>query len=372
MGGGLQLLHRSMEQIEFKIEKVRKIAWALSVASGTGSLDVPGEYTWATPGSVNRRNINFNDVRQRYKSIFSSGNSIKDPEMIQFIQGLNLNKHLLDPWIVQRYEEGWMEWLERTNNKTYVSDNLSLFKHSCYSQGTQESFLNFYMMNSGKRFRVFKGEYWWHMDIWTKLNYNWAYIEDDVVRPGDVCIVSCPFALMGKKHPLLDELVKDCDRHGVEILLDFIYLPNSINQTVNIDLSTPCINQITFSLSKTFPVQCAKVAIRFSKNKIDDPMQMSNDENIGNRLAAGLGFEIMGVHDLNHMTKKYEQPQKRWCNMLGLQATDVVHFGLGPPYVNKKTVDDNFCSPFNMQDGRYNLGMLYENEKLLKRIGLDG
>ena len=369
MGRRLQLLHRSMEQTTFELETIRNIAWTLSLASGLNQLDVPGEYTWASPGSVNS-NTNFNDVRQRYKSIFSSGNSIKDPAMVQFIQNINLNKHLLDPWVVKKYEEQWMEWIGRTNRKNYCLESLELFTHACYSQGTQETFLNFYMMNATKRFRIFKGEYWWHMDIWTKLKYDWAYIEDDDIRPGDICIVSCPFALHGSKHPQLDTLITQCDQIGVEIMLDFIYLPNSLNQTVDLDLSAPCINQITFSLSKTFPVQCAKVAVRFSKHTVNDPMQMSNDENIGNRLAAGLGLEIMQSYDLDHMANKYQEQQITWCDRLGLTATDVVHFGYGPAYHHPAQGEDNFCSPFNVQAGRYNLGMLYENEQLLARAGL--
>lgn len=360
-----------MEKTEPKLDKIRSIAWTLSMASGKRCLDVPGEYVWAYPGSVDKVNMDFDNVRQRYKSIFSSGNSIKDPELIQFIQKINLNKHLLDPWIVEKYEQGWMEWIKRSNGKNYALKNLELFSHACYSQGTQESFLNFYMMNRNKRFRVFKGEYWWHMDIWSKLDYRWSYIEDDDIRDGDICIVSCPFALYGRKHKMLDELIEKCERLGVEILLDFIYLPNSMNKTVDIDLSASCIKQITFSLSKTFPVQCAKIALRLTKHKLSDPMQMSNDENISNRLAAGLGFEIMNNFPLDHMTNKYRDQQSKWCDIMGLEKTNVVHFAYGPHYHKKTNTETNFCSPYNVQDGRYNLGMLYENHKLLERVGLD-
>jgi len=148
-------------------------------------------------------------------------------------------------------------------------------------------------------------------------------------------------------------------------------LPNSMNKTVDMDLSASCIKQITFSLSKTFPVQCAKIALRLTKHKLSDPMQMSNDENISNRLAAGLGFEIMNNFPLDHMTNKYRDQQSKWCDIMGLEKTNVVHFAYGPHYHKKTNTETNFCSPYNVQDGRYNLGMLYENHKLLERVGLD-
>ena len=354
-----------METLKPNLKKIKSIAWALSLASGKQCLDVPGEYTWAYPGSINKKNIEFNDVRQRFKSIFSSGNSIKDPELIDFIQNCQLNKFLLDPWTVKTFEERWIEWLKESNKQTYNLKNLELFKNLCYSQGTQESFLNFYITNRHKRFRVFKGEYWWHMDIWSKLNYNWEFIEEDDIKENDVCIVSYPFALYGKKHEQFDWLVEQCEKVGIEILVDFIYLPNSMNMAVDIDLSASCINQITFSLSKTFPVQCAKVAIRLSKSKLRDPMQMSNDENISNRISAGLGTEIMNNFPINHMVKKYQHLQLEWCKKLNLQPTNVVHFAIGESYCE----EENFCSPFNVQDNRYNLGMLYENQNLLTKLG---
>ena len=354
-----------METVKPDIRKIKSIAWALSLASGKQCLDVPGEYIWAYPGSTEKKNIEFDNVRQRFKSIFSSGNSIKDPELLDFIQKSNLNKFLLDPWIVKKFEERWISWLQESNGQNYNLKNLELFKHACYSQGTQESFLNFYMTNRNKRFRVFKGEYWWHMDIWSKLDYNWKYIEEDEIKKDDVCIVSHPFALYGRRHDQFNWLIEQCDKVGSEVLVDLIYLPNSMNLAVDLDLSASCIRQITFSLSKTFPVQCAKVAIRLTKSKLDDPMQMSNDENISNRISTGLGMDIMNNFPITYMVQKYKQSQIDWCKRLQLKPTDVVHFAVGESYNNK----ENFCSPFNVQDNRYNLGMLYENQNLLTKLG---
>lgn len=351
-----------MQNTSQQIDQIRTIAWTLSLASARHELDVPGEYIWAFP-----KNDSFKEVRDRYRSIFSSGNSIKDPEVIDFIQNANINKYMLDPWSTIKFEETFKNWIQ--TGSRYKLRNFDLFTYAGYSQGTQESFLNFYIMNKDKRFRVFKGDYWWHMDIWTKANFNWAYIEDDDIRAGDICICSYPFALTGQKHKDFNWLVDQCNQAGVELLVDFIYLPNSMN-TVDIDLSAECIRSITFSFSKTFPVQCAKIAIRLCKEKPKDPMQMSNDENILNRLASGLALEIMNHFPPDYMVNKYHEKQTYWCNKLGLTPTAVVHFATGPDYTAWGRDDQrNWCSPFNVQQDRYNLGMLYENENLLKKLG---
>jgi hypothetical protein len=352
-----------MQSFKTDIQQVRTIAWALAQASADHQLDVPGEYVWAFP-----QDNKFDSVRARSRSIFSSGNSIKDPQVIEHVQGLNLSRHLLNPWIVEEFESAFPAWIRAGTG--YRLENFDLFQYVGFSAGTQESFINFYLFNKDKRFRVFRGDYWWHMDIWSKTNINWAYIEDDELRPGDICICSCPFALTGDKHERFDWLVDECNRVGIKLLVDFIYLPNSYH-AVDIDLSADCIDQITFSFSKTFPVQCAKIAVRMCKTKPQDPMQMSNDENICNRLSAGLALDIIQKFPVDYNVQKYLDRQTYWCNRLGLKQTRVVHFGLGDDYTGFGRSDSAaWCSPFNEQQNRYNLGMLYENENLLRKIGL--
>lgn len=352
-----------MQTFNTDIDQIRKLSWALAYASATNQLDVPGEYVWAFP-----KDTLFDAVRARSRSIFSSGNSIKDPEVINYIQELNLSRHLLNPWIVEEFESAFPAWVNAGSR--YKLKNLDMFKYIGFSAGTQESFINFYLFNKDRRFRVFKGDYWWHMDIWSKTGVKWAYIEDDELKPNDICICSYPFALTGEKHKKFDWLVNECNQIGIKLLVDFIYLPNSTN-TVDIDLSAECIQQITFSFSKTFPVQCAKIAIRMCKEKPSDPMQMSNDENICNRLSAGLALDIIKKFPIDYNVDKYLEKQTYWCKKLKLVQTPVVHFGLGEDYtLFGRDGSVAWCSPFNNQQNRYNLGMLYENEELLKKLGL--
>ena len=94
-----------MPEIKQNTDKITEIAWALMTASVQNKLDVPGEYTWNIPVSND-----FNEIREKTWSVFSSGNAIKDKDFIQFTKNVPLNKYLLDPWIVQRYEEYFPSW----------------------------------------------------------------------------------------------------------------------------------------------------------------------------------------------------------------------------------------------------------------------
>jgi hypothetical protein len=352
-----------MGQIKQDTDKITKIAWTLMLASAQNKLDVPGEYLWNIPTSAD-----FDEIRGKSWGVYSSGNCIKDKQMIDYTNTVNLNKYLRDPWIVKKYEEYFPVWLKECPRFDF--SGLEDFKYSCFSQGSQEYFLNFYMQHREKRFRVLKGEYWWHMEVWKNLGLQWAYIEDDDIKPNDVVIISFPFARLGDEHPQQKNVMDQCERLGVPVMLDFIYLPNTTYDKLQIDLTPTCIESLSFSMSKTFPVANARVAIRMTRKKMHDPMQISNDENVSNRLASGLGFECMQNFKIDYMVSKYLEEQKHWCALLGLNPTKVVHFAFGDPYTqNGRSYKKRFFSDFNDQQNRYNLGPLFANKTLLHSLG---
>jgi hypothetical protein len=352
-----------MSDIKQDTDKITKIAWALMTASVENKLDVPGEYLWNIPASND-----FNEIRSKTWSVYSSGNCIKDKNLIDFTDGVNLNKHLRDPWTVKKFEEYFPVWVKQCPRFRFKG--IDDFKYSCFSQGSQEYFLNFYITHRNKRFRLFKGEYWWHMEVWKKLGLNWAYIEDDNLDANDVVIISCPFARLGDEHPQQKELLEQCEKIGIPVMLDFIYLPNATFDKIQIDLTPTCIKSLSFSMSKTFPVANARVALRMTRESIKDPMQISNDENVANRLASGLGLECMQKFNVDYMVEKYQTEQQHWCKLLGLKPTKVVHFALGDPYTDMgRKNNKRFFSEFNDQQNRYNLGPLFANKNLLQKLG---
>ena len=89
-----------MSEIKQNTDKITEIAWALMTASVQNKLDIPGEYIWNIPVSDD-----FNEIRSKTWSVYSSGNCIKDKDLIEFTKSVQLNKYLLDPWIVKRFEE---------------------------------------------------------------------------------------------------------------------------------------------------------------------------------------------------------------------------------------------------------------------------
>ena len=96
-------------------------------------------------------------------------------------------------------------------------------------------------------------------------------------------------------------------------------------------------------------------------------MQIANDENVSNRLAAGIGLEVMQNFDVDYMVQKYKDEQQHWCKILGLSPMNVVHFA-GDTQMGRSNMK-KFFSEFNDQQNRLNLGPLFANKDLLQKLG---
>ena len=336
-----------MDMVETNISRIKKVAWVLATAN------LGGEYKW------NHINDNsFDSIYLRTTNIFSSGNAIVDPVFETWKRTINVTKYLDDCFIVNKFYDRIIPYLN--SSEYFKIKDTSVFTNMDYSAGSQETFLNYMMLNKSKRLRLFKGDYWWHLDICDSLGIDWAYIEDDDLLDTDFVIFSCPFALTGSPHINMIDILEVCEHRGIEVLVDLIYMPN-YKSAYEIDLGYECINTITFSFSKTFPMQTAKIAVRLQKKATRDPLSISNNENIENRLALGLGVNIMDNYPINYMVNTYKDLQDKWCNLLGLVPSNVIHFAHGSDYVNRS----NQYSKYNIQTSRYNLGMLYQNDDWL-------
>ena len=75
-----------METLKPNLKKIKSIAWALSLASGKQCLDVPGEYTWAYPGSINKKKVIKEEINPPYyNKTFTLSNNLTSSELITII-----------------------------------------------------------------------------------------------------------------------------------------------------------------------------------------------------------------------------------------------------------------------------------------------
>jgi hypothetical protein len=230
-----------------------------------------------------------------------------------------------DTTIQDRFLEKYFQWLH--NSQLNAFKNLNKFSVKAYSNGTTEGFDKFYLKNSARRFRCFRGEYMYHSASWKLYFPNWKYINDGPIDKNDAVIISLPFSDTGNQHSGMTEVLDTCGQLGVPVLIDCAFV--GICQNINFDFDHPAITDITFSLSKSFPVANLRIGMRLTRDDCDDGLLIHNKINYNNRLGAAVGLELISQHSVDWNVEHWRDQQLKFCKQLNIVPSNTVIFGLG-------------------------------------------
>jgi len=218
----------------------------------------------------------------------------------------------------------YLEWIASTTINSI--SGLEKYPYAAYSNGTTEAFDKFYMKNHTRRFRCFRGEYVYHQIAWRTSWPNWKFLEDDILDKNDAVVISLPFSDTGDEHPAMKQLLSECSILDIPVLVDCVYF--GVCSDIHFDFNHDCITDITFSLSKAFPLAYARVGMRLTKVDNDDAMLMLHKIEYTNRIGAALGIQLMEKYSPDYIVNKYKKHQEDLCNTLNLHPSKTVLFGI--------------------------------------------
>lgn len=254
---------------------------------------------------------------------FGSAFAISDPETTKLLRDPFDLQCLANDNIIDEFLYNYDLWIKTTTLNKLVG--LEDFKYKCYSNGTTEAFDKFYMKNANRRFRNFRGEYMYHKLAW-RDKFVWEWLEDAPLHKNDAVVISLPFADTGDKHGSYHNLMRKCCELGVPVLVDCAYFGVCYN--IDIDLAYSCITDVTFSLSKTFPVAYARIGMRYTREDDDDTMFVYHKISYNNKLGAALGMNYINKFTPDFMPQKYMQKQKDYCTKLNVHPSNTILFGI--------------------------------------------
>lgn len=259
---------------------------------------------------------------------FGSSSNISDPETMSCLE--NYRPNLLEIFnqrdLADQFCDRYKKWMCSTKLNSYVG--LDQFRHSAFSNATSESFDKFYMRNNKRRFRCFRAEYIYHQIAWRNGWPNWKYIEEEEeIKSNDAIVISFPFSDTGNKHHLQNQVLEKCCELGVPVLLDLVY--SHMASGLEFDLTYPCITDVTFSLSKVFPLSFARVGMRMTRTDDDDTLFVYQKINYNNRLGAALGLHFIENFPVDFLVTKYKSVQEEFCKQLGVEPSHTVFFATG-------------------------------------------
>ena len=233
------------------------------------------------------------------------------------------NAEIIKQDFLQTYKQWMFSHFPRVNG-------VEQYTHMCFTQGTTESFAQFYIRyRDNYRLRIAKGEYFYNQmmkSLWYSDNFAW--LDDEPIKEGDVVLLSVPFADTGAVPSGLEKILCDCDRLKVPVMLDLAYLNLAVD--MSFDLSHPCIEYVVSSLSKVFPIENHRVGIRLQKEPFEDQIYVINEYNYNyiNLLSAYIGTAMMKKFSANYVFEKYHNKQLALCQKLDLVPSYCVYFGI--------------------------------------------
>jgi hypothetical protein len=255
--------------------------------------------------------------------LYGSAFAIKDTATTNILSTpLDLNVFDNDG-IIDDFLDTYDTWIKSTTTNTIAG--LDDFNYRCYSNGTTESFDKFYMKNATRRFRCFRGEYMYHKLAW-RDKFNWKWLEDDNLDKNDAVVISLPFANTGNKHKLTEDVLHSCSEIGIPVLVDCAYF--GICSNIDFNFTHLCITDITFSLSKTFPLAYARTGMRYTREDNDDTMFVYQKIHYNNKLGALLGLKFLNVFGPDYIPNTYKEKQIEMCKICEVEPSNTVLFGI--------------------------------------------
>jgi hypothetical protein len=269
--------------------------------------------------------------------------AVDDPEMTdvvdRFILQALINSRDIDA--TSQFLIDFQRWIRSTKrNSVRGLDN---FPIAAYSNGTTESFDKFYLKNNNRRFRCFAGEYLYHQLAWRNYFPDWKFINNLDIEKTDAVVISLPFSDSGNKHTETEELLKLCTELKVPVLVDCAFFGICANIDFNFDHE--CITDITFSLSKAFPVAHYRIGMRLTRNDDDDSLLVSNKAQYTNRIGAALGSQLL-KYSPDYNWETWSDQQHRFCKVLEVEPSNSVIFGIDfnkYPMYNRGSSTNRLC-----------------------------
>lgn len=226
----------------------------------------------------------------------------------------------------EKFIERFGRWIRKS--KLNNIKGMDAFPHVTQTNGTSEAFQMFIQRHSNTRtFKFFKGDFMMHKVASNNAKVGWSWIYNySEIQEGDALIISCPFSDTGSEHNDMKQILDWCTANEVPVLIDMAYFGMCYN--ININLDQPCVEEVTFSLGKTFPIIGARAGIRIQRKEIDDPVLFANQHGIVNNFGAMIGDVCLEGWGPDYIPNKYMKAQMIVCNQLEIKPTKCVIFGL--------------------------------------------
>ena len=291
-----------------RTDALSKAAWLIA--------DKEFEYVkWPLRGDT-YRSKNFETIRRDAKYMFTGSLSPATKEIINFVDDLTIG-NLKQPLKHKQDKAKLEQWI---NQSTRVQlQNFESLPYFTYSQGIVEA-LNSFVMSSDKIYMP-KKMYYFHGEILQDKSIVVKDVMQDELEEGSNVLFEMPSPWYSTEKLL--QKIKDAKDKNCKVALDLTWLPIT-NDPIDLDLAL--VDQIYFSMNKTWPIHDLRPAFRWSRERINDAQTFQYEYNSYPKVAANTLFKLINKFNFDYTFDKYCTDAKSICEQFSLATTSVLWF----------------------------------------------
>ena len=249
--------------------------------------------------------------------IYGGAWPVPDPDVLEYLMTTSINS------THKEFVNDYFQWFANPHN----IHGIEKFNSLSYCNGTTEAFDKFYHKHMHKKLRFLRGEYFYHQIMAKRFFKESSFIDDpNDISNDELVVMSVPFSDTGNVPEHYDDIMTHCEKNNVPVLLDMAYISLAVKLDINVDYQ--CIDTITTSLSKVFPVAHWRIGMRMQKENIDDTLDAYEMNSYLNTHAVNVGHQLIKQYPADYSFNKYRQQQLSFCNMLDIKPSDSFIFGI--------------------------------------------
>ncbi len=246
----------------------------------------------------------------------------KTKEIIDYIDQCTVKQFKL-PLKVGESRQKLENWINAS--KRIQINNFASMKYFNFSGGIIPCLESF--ANRSKLLYITKKAYYFYRYFDTNKNKLKDLFDDELIENSHV-LLEFPTLYYTKEQ--LQLKIKEAKSKNCTIALDLTWLPISI-EDIDIDLTD--IDEIYFSMNKTWPVDDIRPAWRWSKQKIKDSITFEMEITIYPKIPANLFMHLLEKFSLDYVYDKYKDKVQDLRRTFDLTQSPILWFTKHKSYV---------------------------------------
>ena len=270
---------------------------------------------WPMVQGPHYREKTLENVVRDTRFMFMGSLAPRTDEIVEAIDSYQI-KDAKFPMKVEESRKQIQDWIN--SSKRVSIKNFDMMQEFNFSGGIIPSLDSF--ANRAKTLYLPKKAYYFYR-YFENNNHKLKDVFNDAIEPNSHVLFELPTLYYSSEEII--EKIKEAKQKNCTIALDLTWLPISV---ANIEIDLDLVDEVYFSMNKTWPVDDIRPAWRWSKQKIKDASSFEMEITIYPKIPANLFMKLMESFSFDYVHDKYVKQVESLRKRFDLTQSPVLWF----------------------------------------------